>query len=54
MNLIIEAIEEKLQRQKNELLYKDLELKDLKAQLEAAHADLADAKIKLSECVKHD
>ena len=39
MKLIIEAIEEKLQSLKNELYFKDLQIAELRAQLEHAETN---------------
>lgn len=44
MNNIIEIIETKLQAQKDTILFKDLQIENLKKQLEAAQKELAEAK----------
>ncbi len=45
MNNIIEAIEAKLQAQKDEIFFKNLQIEDLKRQLEEAEKEIADLKI---------
>ena len=44
MNLIIEAIEAKLQAQKDELFFRKIEIDDLKQQLAAANAEIENLK----------
>ena len=39
---VIAAIEEKLQAQKDEIFFKDIEIKDLKNKLAAAEAEIKD------------
>jgi predicted nucleic acid-binding Zn-ribbon protein len=42
MTNVIKAIEEKLQAQKDEIFFKEIEIKDLKNQLAAAKAEIKD------------
>ena len=44
MKNVIEAIEEKLQAQKDEIYFKDLQIEDLKRQLDAALIEIANLK----------
>ena len=45
MNNIIEAIEAKLQAQKDEIFFKNIQIEDLKQKLEEAEKEIADLKI---------
>ena len=49
MKNVIEAIEEKLQAQKDDIYFKDLQIADLTRQLEAAHAEIEHLKLKERE-----
>ena len=44
---VIEAIEAKLQAQKDDIFFKDLQIKDLKEQLEAAQKEIVDLTAKV-------
>lgn len=49
---VIAAIEEKLQAQKDEIFFKDLEIKDLKNKLAAAEAEIKDLESIIAEDVR--
>lgn len=49
---VIEAIEEKLQAQKNDIFFKDIQIKDLKEQLEHAEAERDTAVYELKRLLK--
>lgn len=49
MKNIIEVIEAKLQEQKDEIWFKDVQIKDLKAQLEKANAEIAELRNSTAE-----
>ncbi len=49
MKLIIEAIEAKLQAQKDDIFFKDLQIQDLKEQLAAAEKEIAELKQAIEE-----
>lgn len=46
---VITAIEEKLQAQKDEIFFKDIEIKDLKNKLAAAEAEIKDLESIIAE-----
>lgn len=49
---VIEAIEAKLQAQKDEIFFKDIQIKDLKERLEKAEAERAELTGKIETLIK--